>query len=61
MCIVRTCRYPVLNPVFCVELATTMHELERDKAKLAADPQSLNVIFKQMIQMCLWYVPGRAT
>ena len=36
-----------------------MHELERDKAKLAADPQNLNVIFKEMIQMCLWCVLGR--
>ncbi|KAI0729122.1 hypothetical protein C8Q72DRAFT_830244 [Fomitopsis betulina] len=39
-------------------LATTMHELDRDKAKLISDPQNLNVIFKEMIQMCLW---GNAT
>ena len=38
------------------ELATTMHELERDKASLASDPENLKVIFKEMIQMCLWYV-----
>lgn len=31
-----------------------MHELERDKEKLAADPANLNVIFKEMIQICLW-------
>ncbi|EPS95492.1 hypothetical protein FOMPIDRAFT_1132343 [Fomitopsis schrenkii] len=37
------------------QLATTMHELDRDKTKLASDPQNLNVIFKEMIQMCLWY------
>lgn len=35
-----------------------MHELDRDKAKLISDPQNLNVIFKEMIQMCLWYVAG---
>ncbi|KAH9915315.1 DUF89 domain-containing protein [Fomitopsis serialis] len=40
------------------QLATTMHELERDKARLASDSQNLNVIFKEMIQMCLW---GNAT
>ncbi|OSX56693.1 hypothetical protein POSPLADRAFT_1076550 [Postia placenta MAD-698-R-SB12] len=40
------------------QLATTMHELERDKEKLAADPANLNVIFKEMIQICLW---GNAT
>ncbi|CCM00959.1 uncharacterized protein FIBRA_03007 [Fibroporia radiculosa] len=40
------------------QLATTMHELERDKATLASDPKNLNVIFKEMIQMCLW---GNAT
>ena len=33
-----------------------MHELERDKASLASDPENLKVIFKEMIQMCLWYV-----
>lgn len=44
-----------------LELATTMHELDRDKTKLASDPQNLNVIFKEMIQMCLWYVLRPAT
>ncbi|KAI1790587.1 hypothetical protein LXA43DRAFT_1015926 [Ganoderma leucocontextum] len=39
-------------------LATTMHELERDKANLPSDPNNLKVIFKEMIQMCLW---GNAT
>ncbi len=37
-------------------LATTMHELERDKAALASHPDNLKVIFKEMIQMCLWCV-----
>ncbi|KAI0668847.1 DUF89 domain-containing protein [Trametes maxima] len=40
------------------QLATTMHELEKDKATLATDPDNLKVIFKEMIQMCLW---GNAT
>ncbi|KAI0759122.1 DUF89 domain-containing protein [Fomes fomentarius] len=40
------------------QLATTMHELERDKQSLASDPENLKVIFKEMIQMCLW---GNAT
>ncbi|TFY63917.1 hypothetical protein EVJ58_g2950 [Rhodofomes roseus] len=35
-----------------------MHQLEGEKEKLASDPQNLNVIFKEMIQMCLW---GNAT
>ncbi|KAI0351611.1 DUF89 domain-containing protein [Trametes cingulata] len=40
------------------QLATTMHELEEDKETLASDPDNLKVIFKEMIQMCLW---GNAT
>ncbi|KZT69424.1 DUF89 domain-containing protein [Daedalea quercina L-15889] len=40
------------------QLATTMHELEQDKAKLGSDAQKLNIIFREMIQMCLW---GNAT
>ncbi|KAH9948501.1 DUF89 domain-containing protein [Amylocystis lapponica] len=40
------------------QLATTMHELERDKASFASDPDSLGVLFREMIQMCLW---GNAT
>ncbi|OCH91307.1 DUF89 domain-containing protein [Obba rivulosa] len=40
------------------QLATTMHELEADKEKLASDPDALNIIFQEMIQMCLW---GNAT
>ncbi|KAI9068826.1 DUF89 domain-containing protein [Trametes sanguinea] len=40
------------------QLATTMHELEQDKKTLASDPENLKVIFKEMIQMCLW---GNAT
>lgn len=35
-----------------------MHELEGDKHTLASNPDNLKVIFKEMIQMCLW---GNAT
>lgn len=35
-----------------------MHEFERDKAELASDPANLKVVFKEMIQICLW---GNAT
>ncbi|CDO75454.1 hypothetical protein BN946_scf184823.g8 [Trametes cinnabarina] len=40
------------------QLATTMHELEQDKETLESDPDNSKVIFKEMIQMCLW---GNAT
>ena len=33
-----------------------MHELEGDKDSLTSNPDNLKVIFKEMIQMCLWYV-----
>lgn len=37
------------------ELATTMHELEAEKSALISDPDKLVIIFREMIQMCLWY------
>ncbi|KIP06641.1 hypothetical protein PHLGIDRAFT_514562, partial [Phlebiopsis gigantea 11061_1 CR5-6] len=37
------------------QLATTMHELEAEKESLQSDPTKLAVLFKEMIQMCLWY------
>ncbi|KAG1851868.1 hypothetical protein DFJ58DRAFT_792086 [Suillus subalutaceus] len=36
------------------QIATTMHELESEKVKLQGDPDKLEVLFKEMIQMCLW-------
>jgi hypothetical protein len=36
------------------EIATTMHELEAGKVSLVDDPEKLGVLFKEMIQMCLW-------
>ena len=33
-----------------------MHDLESEKDELIADPDKLLVIFREMIQMCLWYV-----
>ena len=41
------------------ELAKTMHELEAGKEDLAEDPERLGVLFKEMIQMCLWSVSPR--
>ncbi|KIJ04814.1 hypothetical protein PAXINDRAFT_141704 [Paxillus involutus ATCC 200175] len=40
------------------QIATTMHELENEKDKLRSDPDKLLVLFREMIQMCLW---GNAT
>ncbi|KIM61255.1 hypothetical protein SCLCIDRAFT_1216160 [Scleroderma citrinum Foug A] len=40
------------------QIATTMHELEREKHILIEDPDKLFVLFKEMVQMCLW---GNAT
>lgn len=40
------------------QIATTMHELETEKDKLIDDPDKLSVLFKEMVQMCLW---GNAT
>ncbi|KIJ60473.1 hypothetical protein HYDPIDRAFT_98765 [Hydnomerulius pinastri MD-312] len=37
------------------QIATTMHELESEKDKLKSDPQKLLVLFREMIQMCLWF------
>jgi hypothetical protein len=37
-------------------LATTMHEIEKEKDAYAADPAKLEVLFKEMIQICLWSV-----
>ncbi|KAH7921136.1 DUF89-domain-containing protein [Leucogyrophana mollusca] len=36
------------------QIATTMHELESEKTKIEGDPEKLGVLFKEMIQMCLW-------
>ncbi|KAI6102943.1 DUF89 domain-containing protein [Pisolithus sp. B1] len=38
------------------QIATTMHELETEKKKLVDDPGKLSVLFKEMVQMCLWCV-----
>ena len=36
------------------EIATTMHELETRKGSFVDDQEKLGVLFKEMIQMCLW-------
>jgi hypothetical protein len=41
-----------LNPV--AELATTMHDIEAEKAAYESDVDKLGVLFKEMIQICLW-------
>ena len=38
------------------EIANTMHELESEKSKFAGDPDKLEVLFREMIQICLWFV-----
>lgn len=36
------------------ELATTMHEIEAEKFAYQSDAAKLAVLFKEMIQICLW-------
>ncbi|KAL5510965.1 hypothetical protein ACEPAG_3684 [Sanghuangporus baumii] len=40
------------------KLAATMHEFEETRSELKKDPSKLDVLFNEMIQMCLW---GNAT
>lgn len=40
----------------CIELATTLYEVGEEKNTLESDPDKLGVLFKEMVQMCLWYV-----
>ncbi|KAG8215249.1 hypothetical protein J3R82DRAFT_8802 [Butyriboletus roseoflavus] len=40
------------------QIATTMHELEPEKGRLRSDPDKLLVLFREMVDMCLW---GNAT
>ncbi|KAF9048020.1 DUF89-domain-containing protein [Hymenopellis radicata] len=40
------------------KIATSIRELEDEKVKLEGDPENLKVLFREMIQMCLW---GNAT
>ncbi|KAK7055177.1 DUF89 domain-containing protein [Favolaschia claudopus] len=40
------------------QIATTMHELQEEHAKIDTNSDNLGVLFKEMIQMCLW---GNAT
>lgn len=32
-----------------------MHELEDQKDALVGDPDKLQILFKEMVQICLWY------
>ncbi|EJD46326.1 DUF89 domain-containing protein [Auricularia subglabra TFB-10046 SS5] len=40
------------------KLANTMHELASERDALLADPEKLEILFKEMLQICLW---GNAT
>jgi len=40
------------------QIAASVHELEREKERLRSNPDKLLVLFREMIQMCLW---GNAT
>lgn len=33
-----------------------MHEIEIGKDQIISDPEKLSVLFKEMVQMCLWCV-----
>jgi hypothetical protein len=33
-----------------------MHDIDIEKDKIKSDPAKLSVLFKEMIQMCLWCV-----
>jgi len=37
------------------EIASSVYELDAVKDELKSDPQKLEVLFTEMIQMCLWY------
>lgn len=37
------------------ELATMMQDLEAEKETILSNPETLKVLFHEMIQMCLWY------
>ena len=34
-----------------------MHELDQEKELLRSDPDKFLVLFREMVQMCLWRAP----
>ena len=48
--------WPSLSHIafFLQEVTTTFHELDGQKDALENDPEKLEVLFKEMIQMSLW-------
>lgn len=46
------------SSVAIYQISTSMHELKNDREELRSNPDKLLVIFREMIQMCLW---GNAT
>ena len=51
---------PLSHSDWFSEIATSIRELEHEKGKLAQDDANFKIIFREMIQMCLWYVHARA-
>src|ERR1700683_1524161 len=51
-----SCSILLKNCSWSTEIATTIHELESQKATLESDPGKLDVLFKEIIKMCLWWV-----
>src|SRR5882762_5046359 len=45
-----------MNCKWSTEIATTIHEFDRQKTMLESNPDKLQVLFKEMVQMCLWWV-----
>jgi hypothetical protein len=37
-----------------LEIASSTSELEREKYAYENDPEKIEVLFKEMLQMCLW-------
>jgi hypothetical protein len=48
--------FPLTAADRSIEIASTIHALGDRKESLKADPESLKVLFNEMIQMCRWCV-----
>ena len=48
----------IILPVayFALALANSLHELEAQKKDLEDEPEKIEVLFREMIQMSLWFV-----
>jgi damage-control phosphatase, subfamily III len=52
--LVSTTRSHRVTETYVSELATTLQEVGEEKSALESDPEKLGVLFKEMVQMCLW-------